>query len=58
LAVTVHEPPLASVPMYMYLHRKHADLVDDAARALREMKADGTYASIVAETLSPIVGAK
>lgn len=55
LAAVVHEPPLASVPMYMYLHKKHAALVDKAAQALREMKSDGTYAKIVADTLAEAV---
>jgi polar amino acid transport system substrate-binding protein len=44
-------PPLVSTEMFMYLHRKHATLVGPAARALREMKADGSYQRILAETL-------
>lgn len=55
LKAVVHEPPLASVPMFMYLHKKHAALVDKAAQALREIKADGTYAKIVADTLEAAV---
>lgn len=54
LKVSVHEPPLASVPMYMYLHKKHADLVEPVAEALRAMKADGAYDRIVAEVLAPL----
>ena len=35
-------PPLADPPMYLYLHKRHADLVPKLAAALREMKRDGT----------------
>lgn len=44
-------PPLATTEMFMYLHRKHAHLVGPAARALRAMKADGSYQRIAARTL-------
>lgn len=45
-------PPLVTTEMFMYLHRKHAHLVEPAARALRAMKADGSYQRIAAQTLS------
>lgn len=35
-------PPLASPLMYIYLHKRHADLVPRLAKALREMKSDGS----------------
>jgi polar amino acid transport system substrate-binding protein len=41
------EPPLATRDMYLYVHERHADLTDDIAQALREIKQDGTYQSIV-----------
>lgn len=44
-------PPLASVEMFMYLHKKHEHLVEPAARALRAMKADGSYQRIAAQAL-------
>jgi polar amino acid transport system substrate-binding protein len=44
-------PALATTEMYMYLHSKHSRLVEPAARALRDMKADGTYQRIAAQTL-------
>lgn len=47
--ITHRDPPLASRDMYLYVHEQHADLVDDIARVLREMKQDGTYATIVAD---------
>lgn len=50
------EPPLASRSMYLYLHKRHSDLVKPLAEALRGMKADGTYARIVRETTSHLTG--
>ncbi|MBC8269763.1 MAG: transporter substrate-binding domain-containing protein [Rhodospirillaceae bacterium] len=52
--VMVHEPPLASVDMYMYLHKEHAHLVPRLAKALKDMKDDGTYRKIFDETLTPL----
>jgi len=42
------DPPLATREMYMYLNRRHADLVPRLADALRDMKKDGGYQRIVA----------
>ncbi len=49
----IHEckTPLAVKPMYMYFHKAHADLVPRASKALRQMKADGTYDKIKEQTL-------
>jgi polar amino acid transport system substrate-binding protein len=44
-------PPLVSTEMFMCLHAKHAHLAEPVARALRAMKADGTYNRIAAQTL-------
>lgn len=52
--VRVHEPPLASVEMFMYVHKSHQDLVEPLAKALRGMKADGAYQAIFDETLSSL----
>lgn len=49
------EPPLATRQLYLYLNRRHAALVPRLAQALREMKADGSYARIHAETLDVLV---
>ena len=46
------EPPLVSRDMFLYLHVKHSELLDDIAEALRGMKADGTYDRIVRESLA------
>lgn len=50
--VTVHEPPLASVNMFMYIHKDYASLAPKLAQALREMKKDGSYQSIYNRTLN------
>lgn len=49
------EPPLASRNMYLYLYKKHQDLVDKVADALRSMKEDGTYDQIVKETTAHLI---
>lgn len=54
LAATVHEPPLAQREMFMYLHKKHAHLVDKAAATLKAMKEDGAYQKIVDQVLTPL----
>lgn len=46
--VAVQEPPLARRDMFLYLNARHAALMPRFAAALRAMKADGTYAAIVA----------
>ena len=50
------EWPLTTTEMFMYLHVKHANLVEPAARALRAMKADGTYQRIAAQSLPNFQG--
>lgn len=45
-------PPLAEREMYIYLHKKHADLVPRLTEALRAMKNDGVYQRIFKETLA------
>lgn len=39
----LYEWPLARVEIFMYLNRKHAALVPELARALADLKKDGTY---------------
>lgn len=48
------EPPLASKEMFLYLNKKHAALAEPVAKALREMKQDGTYDRIVKEATSHV----
>ncbi len=44
--IVVLEPPLAVREMYLYLNKKHKQLIKPLAQALREMRADGTYTEI------------
>ncbi|MBN2049821.1 MAG: transporter substrate-binding domain-containing protein [Spirochaetales bacterium] len=43
-------PPLARREMFLYVHSSHKNLVTPLAETLREIKADGTYDRIVADT--------
>ncbi|MDH5188009.1 MAG: transporter substrate-binding domain-containing protein [Rhodospirillaceae bacterium] len=52
LKVKSHEPPLASVEMFMYLNNKHKDKAIPVATALAQMKKDGTYERIYNQTLA------
>jgi len=54
-SIRIVEPPLASSPMFMYLNKKHAAIIPKVARALAEMKADGTYKKISDATLHPLL---
>jgi polar amino acid transport system substrate-binding protein len=45
------EPPFARSEMFIYLHRKHRDVVPRLAQALADMKADGTYERLRRERL-------
>lgn len=47
----VLEPAFVTKEQFMYLHKKHAALVPELARVLREMKRDGTYQKIFDRTL-------
>lgn len=42
------DPPIASVPLYHYVHRRHAELVPRLADALRAMRNDGAFAALLA----------
>lgn len=45
-------PSLKDVDMYLYLNKKHEALVPRIAKALREMKGDGTYNKIMFEVMT------
>jgi polar amino acid transport system substrate-binding protein len=49
--IQIHEPPLASVSLYPYVHRRNARYVLALTAALNEMKADGSFDRIYTETL-------
>lgn len=53
MKIKVYEPPLAQREMFMYLNKKHADLVEKVATSLAEIKKDGTYQKIFDQTLTP-----
>lgn len=44
-------PPLARTEMFLYLNRRHADLVPPLARVLGEMHANGTIQGIIGSVL-------
>jgi polar amino acid transport system substrate-binding protein len=47
-AIAPLAPTLRDADMYLYLNKRHEALVPRLAKALREMKADGTYNRIIA----------
>jgi len=47
----VLSPPLATTPMYLYLHEKHTRLVPRVAARLRDAKAKGIYGRLKREKL-------
>lgn len=53
--VIVLEPPLARREMFLYLNKKHREIIPHVAEALKGMKKDGTYDEIKAQTLSPYI---
>ncbi|OJX81290.1 MAG: hypothetical protein BGO92_09605 [Magnetospirillum sp. 64-120] len=53
--VTVQEPPLAQVPMYLYLHKNHAALIPAISAELAAMKADGTHNRLQEKAFSRIL---
>lgn len=48
-------PPFAVREMYIYLNKKHTKYVPALAKALRDMKRDGTYQRIYEQTLAPLI---
>jgi polar amino acid transport system substrate-binding protein len=50
----VLEPPLVRFEMFMYLNKKHAALVPKVAKALADMKADGSYQRLYDQYLKPL----
>ena len=52
---TALSPPLASLDIFTYLHKKHAGLAPKVAAALRAIKADGTYQRAFDEAIGPLI---
>jgi len=53
--VTALEPPLAQRKRFFYLNKKNKALVPRATKALKAMKADGTYQKIFNQTILPLI---
>jgi len=48
-------PPLARVELYLYLNKKHQNLVPALAKVLKQMKQDGTYKLIYEQSLNALL---
>lgn len=45
--LVLNDPPIVVMPLFIYLHNKHSDLVPALTQAVKDMKADGTHQRIV-----------
>jgi polar amino acid transport system substrate-binding protein len=54
LAVRVQEPALLRVPMFIYLHRKHEALAPRLAKALADVRSDGTWQRLHDQIIKPL----
>jgi len=52
--IKLHYPPLAKKEMFIYLHKKHKNIIKKLQNSLLSMKRDGTYESIVTKILKPL----
>lgn len=48
-------PPIASYQLYLYINKKHENLVPQLSAALQSMKDDGTYQKIYDQTLNKLI---
>jgi len=53
--VKLCEPAFAVKEMFIYLHKKHQTLTPKLAKALANMKKDGTYNKLVNKHLTPLI---
>lgn len=58
LAVRALDPPLARVPMFIYLNRRHMTWVEPLAAALAAVKRDGTWQRLYDQILAPLEAAR
>lgn len=56
--VGVIEPPLATRAMFIYLHKKHADLAPKLSQTLKTLKREGFYQRVYRETLQAYASRK
>ncbi len=54
--ISIVEPPLARQSMYVYLYKRHRDLVPRLADELHALKAEGEYQRLFQEILAPYDG--
>ena len=52
--VVVNSPPLGVEEMFIYLHKKHAELIPELSKSLINMKNDGSYTLLVQKHLTPL----
>ncbi len=52
--IHVIEPPIAVREMYLYLNRKHEELLPEIAATMKEMKRDGSYEMLEKSHLIPL----
>lgn len=52
------EPPIASLALFHYVHKRHQALVPRLAETLRNMRQDGTIAAIAAVEDEPVTAAR
>ena len=50
--IKIIEPAIASRPNFIYLHKRHLELVPKITRVIEEMRLDGTFDAIYANSLS------
>lgn len=50
--ISAIEPPLAQLPLYLYLHKKNKEIIPLLTKALRELKAEGVIDQILQKYLS------
>ncbi len=56
--VLVLSPPLATMEMFMYVHKRHKDIVNKLATVMRTMKADETFKKVYNQKLAPLLSNK
>lgn len=55
LDIHILQPPLVVKDVFIYLNKKHSNLVQKLNHALVEMKQDGSYQRIYSDTLEPLI---
>lgn len=53
-AIKIQTPPLATREMFIYLHKKHRNIVPKLAASLKKMKQNGRYQAIFNRILLPL----